>query len=163
MIFEKAVIFSLLTCVTACVDARYILWSGTTLCVYELDARKPVATLPAAANLPQNDVFAWLEKQGVSVDGHLQVFGCWVGQAYKLVHGIVAGDLWGWRWEGQNLLLMVGHAENLDDYPDGCDYRQFEPVNIKDLTASQLREKLKELPAKAIDQIMREFVTHLTK
>lgn len=162
MILKKFFVFAVLACASACAGRRFVSWSGTALCIYKLNNDTPVAALPDAANLSQADVFAWLKEHNIF---SARAFHVWATQVYKHAFG------YGWRLEWPNLFLakdveinsvfclLGGPGRNVHF----CWRYFYEPllsINVENLTADQLRDKLQQLPTEAIDQIVREFENH---
>lgn len=176
MISPKLLVFaSMFACVSICVAHRYISWSTEgALCVCESD--EVVAALPDAAKSRQDTVFAWLEKQGVSVtpyyvssrfshwiDPNPRVFDTWARGAYNHANG----SCFGWRLEWPKLFIAAADLPRLTclgfvlESKYSYLYGLNEIINVEKLTADELRVKLKRLPPETIDEIVREFEGHL--
>ncbi len=165
MISKKFFVFVVLACASACAGRRFVSWSEKALCIYKLDNDKPVAVLPNAKLLSQDTVFAWLKEHNI-----FSVRAChvWAAQVYKHAFG------YGWLLEWPNLFLAKDTgADSVICFLGApgrgayCFHRSFyEPlwaINIENLTADRLRDKLQQLPIETIDQIMREFENHSTR
>lgn len=166
MIFRKFFIFAVLACTILFVEARYISWSGTALCVYdEHGDREPIGTFHDAAAKPQGEVFVWLEKEwGIFVDRDPWAMNIWIEGSYKLADG------YGWRLEWPNLFLAKSalpyfctSSGQVLYYSDEYSYSLFKVIDAENLTAGQLREKLNFLPAGVISQIVREFTNQMSE
>lgn len=169
MILKKFLIFALLACINVDVQARYIVWVETVLCICQSGSHELIAALPEAATKPQNFVFDWLKERGVPVIVGSDEFDMWAKCAYKFASG------YGWRLEWPNLLLAEGvecwFIGGLPSRPGGSVsyrspddfYTQLGTINVENCTASQLRDMLKRLPTLAIDRIVSEFENHPRK
>lgn len=132
---------------------RYISWSEASLCVYEIDDNKLVAKLSDAATLRQNDVFAWIREQGVSVGTESRAFEIWVEHAYKHASNC------SWRWEWPNLFLATeaGFSFTCVEGLWSCFFGRLHSycpcltINVESLTIEQLREKLRGFLTPDID------------